>query len=133
MLFELFKNNLEKARTGFIFPNSKSVFVSSLNLSNCLQQTKYQQRKQNIFYKEEIISLCHGLKEHSPTSYFIDAKATRKKLPHCLYTFSETANFLLLLHHSCSFIVRQAEGKGLIQHTLPISKICSRTKDKIGC
>lgn len=56
-------------------------------------QIKRQEGKQTIFYKEQNISLCNDLREHSPRSYHTDAKATGKNLPRCLYTCSETANF----------------------------------------
>lgn len=46
-----------------------------------------------LFYKEQNIALSNDLEQQSPRDYHTDAKATRKKLPHCLCTCSETANF----------------------------------------
>lgn len=137
MNIDCFKNNLEKAQItllwvvpGCIFPNSKSAFFSTFNLSNCLRQKKHQQGKQTVFDKEQNISLCNDLREYSPRSHHTDAKATGKKLQCCLLICSETANSSSYYIASAALLYVKLKEKGWSSTPSPSLKLAAELKIK---
>lgn len=82
-----------------------------------------------LFYKEQNITLSNDLEQQSPRNYNTDAKATRKKLPHCLCTCSETADFSSYYTASAAWLYKLKSWSNIPSLSL---KLAAELKMKSG-